>query len=183
MPGHPSRILLIPCALLLLQACSRPDLVKPRNVILISLDTLRADHLGLYGYSRATSPHLDSLARESVVFDSAIAQSSTTSASHRALFQSKLASQTTPRGRALATVLEESGYRTAGFTGAGNVSAKIGFGIGFDIYEGDREGFSRSFPKAEGWLREQGDAPFFLFLHTYDPHLPYDPPAPHSTLF
>ena len=151
--------------------------------MLLCIDTLRADHLGSYGYSRETSPAIDALAAESVVFERAIAQSSTTLWSHRALFQSRIASRTSADAPVLAEALRAAGLRTAAFTGGGYVSAEFGFGRGFERYDEDRGGLAVSLPKAEAWLRERAGEPFFLFLHTYDPHLPYDPAPPFDAMF
>lgn len=147
------------------------------NVILITLDTLRADHLGLYGYERDTSPHLDALAKESVVFDHAVAQASWTRPSHRSLFTSRLPSRVGAAPR-LPSLFKDAGYETAAFTGGVNMSAKFGFGDGFTTYEESLRGWTQSFPRVEAWLRSRTSAPFFLFVQTYDIHLPYSPPAP-----
>lgn len=153
------------------------------SAVLLCLDTLRADHLGSYGYPFETSPSIDALAAESVVFERAIAQSATTLWSHRALFQSRLVSRTAADAPVLAEALAAAGLRTAAFTGGGYVSAEFGFGRGFERYEEDRGGLAVSLPKAEAWLRERDGEPFFLFLHTYDTHLPYDPPPPFDTMY
>jgi arylsulfatase A-like enzyme len=151
--------------------------------VLLCLDTLRADHLGSYGYARDTSPEIDALAAESVVFERAISQAASTLPSHRSLFQSRLASRTAREAPVVAEQLARSGFRTAAFTGGGNVSAQFGFGRGFEVYDEDRAGLAVSLPKAEAWLREVAGERFFLFLHTYDIHLPYDPPPPFDTMF
>ena len=146
--------------------------------MVVCLDTLRADHLGTYGYERATSPAIDAFADEAVVFERAIAQASSTLPSHRALFQSRLASHTSEDAPALAEMLARAGFRTAAFTGGGNVSATFGFARGFERYEEDRTGLARSLPRAEEWLRARSrTSAFLLFLHSYDVHLPYDPAA------
>ena len=151
--------------------------------MLLCLDTLRADHLGAYGYERPTSPSIDALALESVVFERAIAHAASTLPSHRALFQSRLASHARPDAPVLAEVLQAAGFRTAAFTGGGNVSAELGFGRGFERYDEDREGLLTALPQLEQWLAEHGHERFFVFLHTYDIHLPYDPPPPFDTMF
>lgn len=154
-----------------------------RNLILISLDTLRPDHLGLYGYSRATSPNLDRFAQRAVVFERATAQASSTRPSHQSLFLSKPPSTAALGGLALAEVLAEQGFRTAAYTGGGNISSKLGFARGFEVYEENSAGLASELPKAAAWLRTHRDERFFLFLHTYDIHLPYDPPEPHYSMF
>ena len=117
------------------------------------------------------------------MFERAISQAPSTLPAHRALFQSRWASRTVPDAPVLAELLAAAGYRTAAFTGGGNVSARFGFGRGFEIYEEDRGGLSVSLPRAFDWLAAVEGAPFLLFLHTYDVHLPYDPPAPFDTWF
>jgi len=126
---------------------------------------------------------IDALAAGSVVFERAISQASSTLPSHRALFQSRLASRTRQGAPTLAEALRAAGFRTAAFTGGGNVSARFGFGRGFEVYDEDRGGLAASLPKARRWLREHADEPFFLFLHSYDIHLPYDPPPPFDAMF
>lgn len=153
------------------------------GVVLLCLDTLRADHLGTYGYARDTSPAIDAFAATGVVFERAIAQAASTLPSHRALFQSRLASHADESAPVLAEVLSREGFRTAAFTGGGNVSAAFGFGRGFERYDEDRGGLAASLPKVEAWLRAGAGERFFLFLHTYDVHLPYDPPPPFATMF
>ncbi len=83
----------------------------------------------------------------------------------------------------LAEVMAAHGYRTAAFTGGGHVSAKFGFGRGFDSYDEDVGGFGSTFGAIEDWVRNVGSTPFFLFLHSYDIHLPYDPLAPFDSMF
>jgi len=171
------------CSLFPAFACGKAEPPKPRSAILVSLDTLRADHLGCYGYARETSPHIDALAGEGILFEHAIAQATSTLPSHRSLFQSRPASRIRSRGLTLAQTLSRRGLKTAAFTGGGNVAGKLGLGAGFDVYGEYPEGLSAAYPEMERWLRRNGGAPFFLFLHTYDVHLPYDPPPPFDTLY
>ena len=155
----------------------------PQSVILISLDTLRADHLGVYGYERPTSPNIDALAATGIVFEQALAQASSTLPSHRSLFRSRLPSKAEGTETTLAEVLTAHGLKTAAFTGGGNISAAFGFNRGFSSYVDDPRGFDQAFDAVEIWLRGHAEEPFFLFLHTYDIHLPYDPPAPYHERF
>jgi len=154
-----------------------------RNLVLVCLDTLRADHMGLYGHTRDTTPNLDTFARGAAVFERAYANASSTRPSHQALFQSRPASLAAANGPALAEVLAARGFRTAAFTGGGNISAKLGFDRGFELYEESESGLAGSVPRAATWLRDNRDARFFLFLHTYDVHLPYDPPEPFASMY
>lgn len=143
------------------------------NVVLISIDTLRADRLGSYGYERRpTSPHLDALARRMVRFEWAIAQAPWTRPSHLALFSGRYP---VPRNgvdlRPISETLWHEGYRTLAITGGGQVDSRFGFDRGFESY------------RMADWLRvpdtvltaveDSGDAPFFLFLHTFEVHEPY----------
>ncbi len=154
------------------------------NIVLVSLDTLRADHLGLYGYHRDTSPSLDRLAGEAVVFDHAVAQCSHTLDSHMSLFQSRYPTRTGEQMPILAELLSESGYRTAAFTGGGLVAASFGFGRGFELYEETGGGLGESVAMMVDWLDTVDIAePFLVFLHSYDVHVPYDPSPPYDELF
>ncbi len=170
------------------------------NVILVSIDTLRADRLGSYGYSRPTSPHLDGLAAEGVRFDQAISQAPWTTPSHMSLFTSTYPSvhgvnqgwtelldhmlgETRYRSLStsiptLAEVLRDHGYRTVAVAGGTTVSAKLGFARGFDRYREDHSrGFEHLTPEAESatldMLERYQDQPFFFFFHTFEVHAPY----------
>lgn len=153
-------------------------------MVLISLDTLRADHLELYGYSRPTAPHLTELAGEAVVFDHAVAQSAHTSASHHSLYTSQYPTLADPDDPHLVELFRDAGYRTAGITGGGKLSARFGFDRGFDEYREIRFGFRESIQTIEEWLAvDRGNEPYFLFLHTYGMHTPYTPSAPFDRMF
>jgi arylsulfatase A-like enzyme len=196
--------------LLLLAGCGTaelPDAAAPRpNVILISIDALRADHLGLYGYGRPTSPNLDALTQEAVVFERAFNVAGFTLSVHMSMLTSLppgvhgvqspgirgIASEdfkTLPPGRiTLAEQLAEHGYRTAAFTDAPWVGARFGFDQGFDVYDEQGLRIHSILPRALRWLQENPRQPFFLFLHAYDVHsrterLPYDCPDGSNDLF
>lgn len=156
------------------------------SVIVVCLDTLRADRLGVLGNPRGLTPRLDALAREGVVFERAIAPAPWTLATHASLFTSKLPfdhdarldfMKVDPEHRMLAEDFREAGYRTAAFTADGYVSATFGFGQGFEFYgetdERDDDGLARTLDLAGRWIRGVGDRPYFLFLHTYEVHSPY----------
>ena len=156
-----------------------------RNVILISLDALRADHLKCYGYSRNTSPNIDRLAKEGIIFKNAYSQSTYTLLSHISLFTSLYPSVFFQKGMAkiderfvtLAEILTAEGYRTAAFTGGSHMDRDYGFSRGFhlyrDRYSQARTGFEQSKEEIFKWLEENCDNKFFLFLHSYDTHYPY----------
>ena len=180
------------------------------NVILISVDTLRADRLGCYGYQRPTSPFLDALAATSVRFHTTMAQATFTLVSHKSIFSAKyplrlaqeatnadmktligLAQQepymvSTFRGITsplLVGTLRQHGYKTAAFTDGVWMSREMGFGGGFDIYNDERGNLARILPRAHAWLKDNGQSPFFLFIHTYDTHAPYVCPEPFNSKF
>ena len=164
-------------------ACERSGPSRP-NILILVLDTLRADHLGLYGYGRPTSPTLDSLAASSIVFDRAVAQAGATVASHASLFHSRLPSQVGSDRPTLAELLRAGGYQTVGLTDGGFISRPYGFARGFEVWEEfGRGGLSQSLPRLDTWLSAEVRPPWYVFLHTYDVHLPYDPPPPYDTMF
>jgi arylsulfatase A-like enzyme len=165
-------------------ACSLFPSRRP-NVILISIDTLRADRLGLYGYERRTSPELDAFASKSAVFERAVAESGWTLPSHATMLTGLA-----PRSHGvvqpsleiandvplLAEILRSEGYRTYGSSDGGYVSKGYGFGRGFEKFNDRRKGFRVALAEARKWVdRVHVDEPFFLFLHAYDVHCPYDP--------
>jgi arylsulfatase len=168
-----------------------PEYPARQPVILILIDTLRADHTSLHGYHRDTTPFLSQLALESIVFGRAYAPASWTRASIASLLTARIpeahgcedrdghlaASMTT-----LTEVFKENGYATRGVTANGNVTERFGFAQGFDEYI-----FVKDFPahpyataeKMKAPVRtalaelDQGDEPFFVYLHYVDPHDPY----------
>jgi arylsulfatase A-like enzyme len=175
----------------------------PPLVILISIDTLRADHLGCYGYGKNTSPHVDRFREDAILFRNAIAQASSTLPSHASILSSLIpwhhgARFSTKTALAeevvtLTEVLKDRGYVTVSMNGGGQVSAPFGIAQGFDIYKTERKGdvFSRTVERALPSLARHGDGRLFLFLHTYEVHGPYTPsraclrklgPAPESDL-
>lgn len=163
---------------------------EPLNLILISIDTLRSDHLSLYGYPRATSPHLDRWASErAVVFDRAVAASPWTLPSHTTMFTGldahrhgvNLVTERVPPGLPLlAEQLQQAGYHTRAITGGGYLHPRFGLDRGFDAYRywGDRRSASAGHelkvhsPLLRSWLQANADRPFFLFFHTYAVHGP-----------
>jgi len=157
-----------------------------RPIILVSLDTMRGDRLGAAGYPKPVTPHLDSLAREGVMFEQATSTAPWTLPSHASIFTSLLpfnhgsTRETRPLRPSLSTLAERlrnAGYRTAAFTGGAYVSSGFGFGQGFEIYEDHDEGKEQGGRKiaaaALAWVRSVQDQPFFVFVHTYEIHFPY----------
>ncbi len=159
-------------------AWGAPEIVSPLNpergpdVILISLDTLRADRLGSYGYERPTSPNLDALAARSVRFATAVSQAPWTRPSHDSMF-SGLYPSSRDQGEApvLAEVLRARGFRTEALTGGGQTDFRLGFGRGFDAYR--VFDWLNHMDELGRWLDQSEGRRRFLFLHTYEIHDPY----------
>lgn len=193
-----ARLLL--AALALLPACSRgnapapaptPPAARARNVVLIVIDTLRADHLGAYGHARATSPRIDAFARESAVFERAYSHSPWTMPSVASMFTSLepkdhgIADWKQPLDRGLLTlaeVLKARGFRTEGYVSHGVLSRLYQFDQGFDVY--DASVVEGRLPREITTAREVTDLalqalerplpePFFLWVHYFDPHDAY----------
>jgi arylsulfatase len=174
----------------------------PPNIVLITVDTLRADHLGCYGHVRDTTPHLDALAAEGVRFERSIATSATTLPAHLSLFTGLYPHQhgylrnndavgnpiRVRAGRVpVAEALRGAGYTTAAFVSAAPVSRLAGFHAGFDAFsdpeEANRKGAVTT-RLALRWLRAAPrDKPVFLWLHYWDPHEPNAPPEPYASMF
>ncbi len=170
------------------------------SAILISLDTLRADHLSAYGYERETSPRLDAWAAKGTLFERGISAATRTEASHMSMFTSLLPSEHgTTQGLVplaasvptLAELLRAEGLATAAITENGPLAARLGFGNGFERYVENKspnlrrpEGYiEQTLQSARDWLTFQRGRRFFLFLHTYQVHYPYDPPPEYRDLF
>ena len=178
---------LVALAALVGAGCHEPPPV-PRNLVLVSLDTLRADHLGLYGYPKRTSPELDRWAEHAFVFENAVSASNYTLAAHHALFQSKTATvarDARDTGLTLAEMLKAQGFATAGFTGGGMMTKLSGFERGFDRWDEGHELLEDTLPGALAYLDDPArrDSRFYLFVHCLDVHLPYDPPPPYDSMF
>jgi arylsulfatase A-like enzyme len=162
------------------------------NIILISIDTLRADHLGCYGYAPPTTPRIDEFRRDAVLFEKCMAASSSTLASHASIMTSLIPahhgaffslSERLPAGMlTMAEIFKDNGFRTASFNDGGQLAPEFGLDQGFDVYEHmdkdfpiDKVNFDRIVKKTEAWLDQNPEGRFFLFLHTYETHSPYTP--------
>jgi arylsulfatase A-like enzyme/Tfp pilus assembly protein PilF len=179
---------------------------KNYNVVLITIDTLRADHLPAYGYTHISTPALDRLAKESLVFEDAFAHVPMTLPSHSSILTGKLPIShgvednagfvLDPKATTLAEILKKNGYETAAFISAFVLDSRFGLNQGFDLYSDsfdltqgplDNSEVSRRADATEAevdtWLRKRGGQKFFLWVHYYDPHDPYDPPEPYHTQY
>jgi arylsulfatase A-like enzyme len=171
---------------------SKEQKIRP-NIVLLSIDTLRADHLSCYGYPLKTTPHIDQYSKDFVLFESAISQAPVTSQSHMSLFTGltpivhevqhwgdgkdrKRLDDSIPT---LAEVLKDNGYITIGLHGGGNVTGPLGFDKGFDVYSKEYwykpEGDSIHLTGIQNWIKKskEEEKPLFLFLHHYLCHDPY----------
>jgi arylsulfatase A-like enzyme len=168
-----------------------------RGYVLISIDTLRADHLGSYGYERPTSPFFDSLAARGTLFTEAYAQYPSTLVSHMSMFTGLLPREhgvfppnsiLAPEVETFPQVFQRAGFRTAAFTEGGYVSGRFGFRRGFDTFhvrgrQGGRQ-LASTFRRGVEFLAGLApDQRFLLFLHTYAVHTPYDAPARYRSMF
>jgi len=179
---------------------------KPvRHIILISIDTLRADRLGCYGYPHKTSPNLDAFADESVLFETVLSAVPLTLPSHSTMLTGTIPPYHGVRDNfdhkldksnlTLAEILKDNGFTTCGIVSAFVLDAVTDINQGFEIYLDDyeeviKDGHSlgrrahQATKLASDWLEEHcKDDKFFLFLHYYDPHTPYDPPEPFASNF
>ncbi|TDJ58840.1 MAG: tetratricopeptide repeat protein [Planctomycetota bacterium] len=177
---------------------SGPTRTPIRNVVLISLDTTRADYLGCYGHTGSTTPSIDALAAEGVLFENVVAPVPLTLPSHVSMLtgtsppyhgvHDNLSMSLRPDVQTLAEVLRNEGFDTAAVISALVLHRIYGLDQGFDRY---RDGFRGATERsgddttrlAIEWLDELGDDRFFLFLHYYDPHFEYTPPEPFASRF
>jgi arylsulfatase A-like enzyme/tetratricopeptide (TPR) repeat protein len=205
---QPSSLWLVALAIAYSVACAQPEPVptgeRGLNVLVITLDTIRADRLGAYGNTEIRTTFVDGLAERGVVFDRCIAPTPLTLPSHASIFTGTYpvfhgvrdngnyvvpAELTT-----LAELTSEAGYRTGGFVGAFVLSSRWGLDQGFESYTEPKGGYDPalvSFAQIQrradavvddaiAWLRKESESPFFAWVHLYDPHLPYDPPPAFS---
>ena len=157
------------------------------NVVLVSFDTLRADYLGTYGHSDEISRHVDAIASSGTVFENCVSQSSWTRPGHFAMLASRYPSlslmkynkkhcRISPDVTTLAEALKANDYLTAAFTGGGYMARKSGFEQGFDYFITHGRLLENHLRPIAEWLESHATSRFFLFLHNYNVHNPYDPP-------
>jgi arylsulfatase A-like enzyme/Tfp pilus assembly protein PilF len=195
------------CAAALAAACA-PD--RPRDVVVVTLDTLRADRLGCYGNPAGLTPHLDALAEESTLFEHAVAPAPITLPSHASLFTGRYPTATGVRNngtfvvpeheRTLAEILRDAGWSTAAVVAAYPLERRYGLAQGFDRYDdrlpsitaaspgviplffSERKASSVTDRALAAWEAMAGP-PRFLWVHYFDPHAPYEPPEPFASRF
>jgi arylsulfatase A-like enzyme len=168
----------------------------------VTIDTLRPDHLHCYGYSKIETPSVDSVAAGGVLFENAVAQTPLTPPSHASIFTGLYPTVhhvrdtggfiLQPASTTLATMLQQQGWDTAAFVSSAVLKKLFGLGQGFAVYDDQmpRPGSNRDFledperragdtiDRALRWLDAQTGKPYFLWVHLYDPHQPYQPPSP-----
>ena len=181
-----------------------PKAKNKLNILLITIDTLRADRLSCYGSQRPKTPNIDKLAERGVLFSRAFANTSTTLPSHTNILlgvtpnyhgvHENLNFIVSEKLFTLAEHLKNNGYATGAFVGAYPLDSRFGLSQGFDIYDDNyrrvhTKNFSLLERSAEAvikaaleWLQGRR-SPWFLWIHCYDPHIPYDPPEPFKTQY
>ncbi len=177
------------------------------NILLITLDTLRPDHLGCYGYKSIKTPNIDKLAKNGVLFSNAYSPAPITLPSHASIMTGQYPIRhgvhdngifvLTDSAVTLAEILKEQGYNTGAILASYVLAAQFGLKQGFDYYndhfnhhEGRAPKAIESYRKgkevtelAQKWLQKNYEDPFFLWVHFFDPHSPYDPPAPFNSQY
>ncbi len=216
----PSRIRrMVPALAAIAIACAAAWFMWPRgsptptsttrdNILLVTIDTARADHFGSYGYARAKTRHVDRLAAEGVRFDRAFTTAPITLTAHASIFTGRYPFEHGVRNNGnfylpqhydtLATMLKGQGYRTAAFVSAFVLDRRYGLARGFDSYDDRMQGAQPQVVSLEAerrgdrtelalaaWLDAYANdaSPFFAWLHLYDPHEPYRPPPPFREAF
>ncbi|MHC4439617.1 MAG: sulfatase-like hydrolase/transferase, partial [Planctomycetota bacterium] len=181
-----------------------PETHEIRNILLISIDTCRADHLGCYGYPLDTTPNIDAVAGEGIVFEHTISPLPYTLPAHCTMLTGTIPPyhrvvdntdyKLSEGDVTLAELLQEKGYVTAGFVSSFILDSRFGLEQGFDFYDDDFEEASDTMDINQQiggettndvieWLRTHKDEKNFIFLHYYDPHFTYEPPEPFASKF
>lgn len=173
------------------------------SIILISLDTLRAQSMSCYGFEKETTPFLLQVAEEGVLFENMCAASTSTPPSHMSMMTGLYLNVhgvlnrevLSPNIKTLPEILSKAGYATCAVTEDGFLVREMGFGRGFDDYYEIKDvvlfdkllvagGFAKDvFERGKSWIEGKIHQKFFLFLHTYEVHAPYFPPPPYDTMF
>ena len=188
--------------MLFLSGCGTGETAGGLNVLLVIVDTVRADHLGCYGYERPTSPVMDSLAAAGTRWENVQGQSSwtlpamasiftgATERAHRSGLREGLAMGLSPDLESMPQLLQQRGYNTAAFFNVAVLAPSYGFVRGFDFYDcrgctidQNAEEVTDSFLRWMEEGRRRDGSPFFVTLHLFDPHYPYTPPEPWKSLW
>jgi choline-sulfatase len=186
-----------------------PDTWPNAPVVLISIDTLRSDHLPVYGYKGVATPAIDALRKDAILFEKAYSHYPLTLPSHTSLLSGLLPTHTGVRDNAgytfdaahhpyLPQLFKKAGYETGAAVSAFILRRATGLASGFDLYDDDISGGAGTDAtdadiaqrpgnvtarKALEWVKGRGGKPFFLFLHLYEPHSPYEPPEPFASRY
>ena len=177
--------------------CQEAAMQLHRSVVLITIDTLRADHLPTYGYFRNTAPNLERMAQRATVFERAVTPMATTLPAHTSMMtgtrprrhnivRNGLVFESEPDLRTVAEMLKTAGYQTVAVVSASPVAEETGISVGFDQYDDPKLGprpASTTTDLALAHLRRLDDRPFFMWVHYWDPHDPYTPPPPYDRKF
>ena len=175
--------------------------MKPKKIILIIIDTLRADHLGCYGYKRNTSPNIDALAMENILFKYAFSPSPHGIPSYGSIFTSKYPGNHSigfdQKGKlnteidiTLASILNKNNYKTAAFVSDNVLNKETNLNAGFEVFDDEigsehheRRDCQRTNQQVFKWLEENYLNDFFLFIHYFDTHGPYLNQEPYKNMF
>ena len=196
-------------AMLMTSACRRSNKITSypgSPIILISVDTLRADHLPAYGYKRVRTPAIDKLRSDSILFRNAYSHCPLTFPSHVSVLTGLLPNESgvrdnagyrldTTRHPTIASLLRKQGYASGAAVSAYVLRAETGLGADFDWYDDETHGRQganlgelqrrgeETTAAATRWIEAQSSKPFFLFLHLFEPHSPYEPPEPYRSAY
>ena len=175
-----------------------------RGLVLISIDTCRADHLSCYGFTKKTTPHIDNIAAEGVLFENVVTPAPITLPAHVSLLtgvippshgiHDNLNYYLPEEKLTLTEILKANGFATGAVVSAFVLDARFGLNQGFDSFQDD---FVNTYNTVSGserrgdettefalqWLRQHREGKFFLFIHYYDPHFPYNPPEPYASQY
>jgi arylsulfatase A-like enzyme/Flp pilus assembly protein TadD len=201
-----ARLLLVPFLLTYFPA-AQVAANRPLNVVIITIDTLRPNHLGCYGYRQIHTPNIDALAADGIRFERAFTSVPVTLPSHTVIFTGTYptlngmhdfaGNKLGPGQATLASILKSQGYATGAVVGSAVLDSRFGLNRGFDFYY-DQFDFNRlqesNIEEMErpgnivadvtlDWLSKNYDKTFFLWMHLYDPHYPYHPPAPYDAQY
>jgi tetratricopeptide (TPR) repeat protein len=180
-----------------------PIVLSGSNCLFISIDTLRADHLGCYGYNAIETPNIDALASEGILFSKAYTPVPVTLPAHSTMLtglfpighgvRNNGTFRLEDENLSLAEIFRKAGYRTGAFIGSFVLDSRFGLDQGFEVYDDQMDSGGKQkvlfynerpaekvIDSAIQWIKEEDNRPFFAFIHCFDPHAPYDPPSPYK---